>query len=322
VTRLRYLGDVILSTPLVQVLRELFPESRLDYLVEAAFAPALENCPALNQVHVLEAHASTGETWSLVRRLRAVGYDWALDLFGNPRSALLCLLSGAHRRVGSRRGLRSRLYHHRRGRPEGDPSAILHHLDKATPLLRQAGIAWNAPTPPPRIWLREEERRSGRDIVGSSGAAILLHPGSKWPDKAWPASRWSELAVALRERRRGEVLVVSPPGEDEQAHRIAEEAGGLRVLPPLGLRALFGVLSQAGLYVGNDGGILHAAVALGTPSLGLFGPTEPEIWFPYEKLGPYRVLHSCAAAEAGCKVKSEQRLLVVVHVTLRTGADR
>jgi ADP-heptose:LPS heptosyltransferase len=107
------------------------------------------------------------------------------------------------------------------------------------------------------------------------------------------------LAVALQERRRGEVLVVSPPGEEEQAHRIAEEAGGLRVLPPLGLRALFGVLSQAALYVGNDGGILHAAVALGTPSLGLFGPTEPEIWFPYEKLGPYRVLHSCAAAEAG-----------------------
>lgn len=313
VTRLRYLGDVILSTPLVRQLREALPEARIDYLVEDGFAPVLEGCDLLDQVHVLPSGASWPQTLRIVRRLREADYDWALDLLGNPRSALLCLLSGARRRVGSRRGLRSRFYHHRRDRPAGDPSAVLHHLDKATPLWDELGLRPARPAAAEArtmLWVSDSERDTARKLVGPEDPSdiVLVHPGSKWPDKAWPRERWPELIRSLRSRHGGRVFVVSPPGESKTAQWVAEQSDGVRRLPEMGLRELFALLDEVRLYVGNDGGVLHASVALGTPTVGLFGPTDPAIWFPYEQLGPFRVVHDCGPAQRDASGQPASRL--------------
>lgn len=288
VTRLRYLGDVILSTPLVAALREAHPRARIDFLVEEPFGPALEHNPHLDAVHLYPAKATGPEMIGQVRALRRADYDAVLDLFGNPRSALLSFLSGASLRVGPTRGWRSRLFTHRRGRPDGDRSAIRHHLDKAVPLLGR-----RPPSSRPRLWVTAEEvhRAEARVGAASTPSTVVLHPGSKWADKAWPGERWSQLLRGLARAGHGPLRVVAPPGEQDRAAGICREAGVGEPLPPLPLRELFAWLSRVGLYVGNDGGILHAAVALGRPTLGLFGPTEPDIWFPYGRWGPYRVLH-------------------------------
>lgn len=288
ITRLRYLGDVILSTPLVAAVRAAEPRARIDFLVEEPFAPALAHNPHLDTVHVYPPKATGPEMVGWVRALRSAGYDAVLDLFGNPRSALLTALSGAPLRVGPARGWRSRLFTHRRGRPGGDRSAILHHLDKAVPLLGR-----RPPSSRPRIWVTDQERRRAASRVGAAPTAdtVLLHPGSKWADKAWPAERWPELLRELAAAGRRCLRVVAPPGDESQAAAICRAAGAGQPLPPMPLRELFAWMSEVGLYVGNDGGILHAAVALGRPTLGLFGPTEADIWFPYEAWGPYRVLH-------------------------------
>lgn len=296
ITRLRYLGDVILSTPLVAALRRAYPHARLEYLVEEAFAPALEANPHLDRVHAYPAGASLGDLARQVRELRRGRFDAVIDLFGNPRSALLSRLSGASLRVGPARGARSRLFTHRRGRPEGDRSAIRHHLDKAVPLLGERPAEER-----PRLWVREEECRRADERVGAepTGRTVLLHPGSKWPDKAWPHERWPGLMAELDRAGLGPLRMVDPPGEEGLAARLCREAGVGEALPAMGLRELFAWMSRVGLYVGNDGGILHASVALGRPTLGLFGPTEPDIWFPYCRWGPYRVLHGEPPASLG-----------------------
>jgi ADP-heptose:LPS heptosyltransferase len=64
----------------------------------------------------------------------------------------------------------------------------------------------------------------------------------------------------------------------------------VQALPVLDLRALLGVVASASLYVGNDGGIMHCAVALKVPTVAIMGPTEDDVWFPYARWGPYRVV--------------------------------
>jgi ADP-heptose:LPS heptosyltransferase len=289
VTRLRFLGDIVLSTPLLEILRERFPDASIEYLAMEPHARVLESHPAVDRLHVLPARPGPGDLLRVVRDLRSgPRIDWAFDLYSNPRSAILVALSGARQRVGSDRGLRARVYQHRRVRPPGERSAIRHHLDKLVPLLG------HLPEPRPVRLVVDEQRAQA--VLGSLGISpgqyTLIHPGSSWPDKAWPEERWGQLMRGLDRDRSGELLVVCGPGEAEMSGRVAD-AGQARLLPPLDVSALSSILQRARLYVGNDGGVMHMAVAHAVPTVALFGPTEPDIWFPYEQWGPFRVLHAC-----------------------------
>jgi len=301
VTRLRFLGDIVLSTPLLEILRDRFPDASIEYLAVEPHARVLESHPAVDRLHVLPAQPGLGDLLHVVRELRAgPRIDWAFDLYSNPRSAIIVALSGARQRVGSDRGIRARVYQHRRGRPPGDRSAIRHHLDKLVPLLG------HLPEPRPVHLVADKNRsRAVLDSLGvSPGHFSLIHPGSTWPDKAWPEERWSQLMRGLDRERTGELLVICGPGEAEMSGRVAD-AGQARLLPPLDIPALSSVLQRARLYVGNDGGVMHMAVAHSVATVGLFGPTEPDIWFPYERWGPFRVVHECGPEqldEAGNKL--------------------
>lgn len=302
VTRLRFLGDIILCTPLLQRLREAWPDARIDFLGASPHVDVLFGHAAVDTIHVLGAKASNAEMFAMARQLRTVGYDVAIDLFGNPRSALLTFATGASMRIGGDRGARARLFTHRRGRPSGDRSAVRHHLDKLVPLLGEA------PAPcPTRLSISEAEiaglrRRLGLD---ASSRVQVVHPGSTWPDKAWPEDRWP--AVVGHLTTKGQVFVLDPPGQSGLAAQVTRGTRA-RALDVLGVREVMALLTHADLYVGNDGGILHAAVALGVPTVGLLGPTEPDIWFPYEDLGPFRVLHRCGPEEFDAEGKAMSRL--------------
>lgn len=289
VTRLRFLGDIVLSTPLLDTLRERYPDARIEYLASEPHVQVLEGHPSVDVLHRLPARPGPGDFLNTLRALRSgAPIDWAFDLFSNPRSAVLVALSGARQRVGSDRGARARLYQHRRKRPEGDRSAVRHHLDKLVPLLG------DRPSPRPTR-LAVEPARTGavlRALGLESRRFAVVHPGSTWPDKAWPRERWAELLRGLDRSQTGEPVLVCPPGESSMAEQVAE-ACGARLLPILSIPELSALLAAARLYVGNDGGVLHMAVAHRVPTVGLFGPTEPDIWFPYESWGPYRVLHGC-----------------------------
>jgi ADP-heptose:LPS heptosyltransferase len=287
VTRLRFLGDIVLSTPVLAALREGFPHASIEYLADSAYLPVLERHPALDRLHPLPRGSGPGQVLRVVRQLRQPRVDWWFDLFGNPRSAILTALSRPRHAVGPKRGLRSHVFQHRREGPSGDRSAVRHHLDMLVPLL---GRVEPSPT---TLYVGDDERAAIRDRLRLAAGEhrVLLHPGSTWPDKAWPESHWPDLVRRLREEGLGPFVVISPPDAPALAERIAAGAGDdVRVLPVLAVREVLALLTCCSLYVGNDGGVLHCAVALGVPTVGLFGPTEPDIWFPYEDRGPFRVV--------------------------------
>lgn len=286
VTRLRFLGDIVLSTPLLDQWRQLRPNLQLHYLCDERFAPVLADHPSVDRLHSLAPGAGPGEMLALGGRLRRLRLDAWVDLFGNPRSVLLCALARPGRSVGPDRGLRSRIYGERRGRPPGDRSAVLHHLDKLRPWVGE--IAPQDTTLHPRPGLAGELA----DRLGwPARDPLLLHAGSTWPDKAWPRDHWRQLVGALEGAGLGPLWLLHPPGEGSLARELAAAAGGrLRLLPPLDLHELKALLSRARGLVANDGGPMHMSVALRRPTVGLFGPTEDDIWFPYRGRGPFEVV--------------------------------
>ena len=95
----------------------------------------------------------------------------------------------------------------------------------------------------------------------------------------------------IRQRTGMELLLVTGPDEEGIVRDVASRAGKeIHILPLQPIRSLAAVLHSCDAVVSNDGGVMHLAVALERPTVGIFGPTEPDIWFPYESMGPYSVV--------------------------------
>ncbi|HSQ58877.1 MAG TPA: glycosyltransferase family 9 protein [Acidobacteriota bacterium] len=291
VSRLRQIGDAILSLPVVDALREAFPGASIDYLAEEGPAQAAIGHPAIRTVHATPARGA----WPLpapgdvLRDLRRANYDWVIDLYGNPRSAMLAAWTGAPVRVGPDRRGRRHLYTHLVAPVREPLSAVAHHLLALSVL----GVAASAR--PPRLHLTAAERDAARALVAARcpGTAPLigLHVGNRWPAKRWPEERFASLLRVLsREGRR--VAVLAGPGEEALAERIhrAVPIGAAARIVGLPLRAYWALLAELDVLVTNDGSPLHAGPAVGTPTVGILGPTVPEIWFPYAAADGHQLL--------------------------------
>jgi heptosyltransferase-3 len=285
VTRLRYLGDVILTTPAVAALKSRYPESRIDYLTEERFAPVLEGNP-----HIDETVTMAGGFLGTVARIRKRHYTAALDLFYNPRSAWLLYLARIPVRVGGARRWRRRLYTHTFMVPSTVRSAVSHHLYPLRILEAREKRSL------PSVYMNEGEQRAGSSFleerVGRSEGTVALHCGGTWQAKRWSPGNFSILAEMIRDRMGKKTLLITGPGEEGFVRAVMERAetkDHMVALPVMPIRSLASVLLHCDAIVANDGGVMHLSVALGRPTVGVFGPTEPDIWFPYENDGPFAV---------------------------------
>ncbi len=293
VSRMRFIGDVVLTTPVVRSLRTAFPDAYLAYLGEREAVSLLENNPCLNEIIAYDLRRpAILEQARVARLLRRRKFDLSIDLFGNPRSALLMYLGGARVRVGPDRKGRGALYTvrvHDDGVPK---SAIEFHCQS----LRAAGIPVTASKT--ELYLSAEERQAGRQLVeqyrksaaGVRRAVVGIHPGATWPAKRWLPERFAGLAGRLL-REGAAVVCTAGPGEEETIAALRAAAmSTLPVLSALPLRQLAAAIAAFDAYVTNDAGPMHIAAAVGTPTLGLFGPGEDAIWFPYRAEEGHRVL--------------------------------
>jgi heptosyltransferase-3 len=234
-----------------------------------------------------------------LRWLRERRPDVVIDLFSNPRTAVLTGLSGAPWRVGLDRGVRRIAYNVRvprfRGRPEDD-----HRYAREVQLdfLRAAGIRWEgeararAPREP------EDEEFATTALAelgyppGTRFGAVL--PGGSWESKRWSPEGFAEAGRALAERFGAPTLVIWGPPEREDAERIAVELGDRgRLAPRSTLRQMAALLGRPALLVSTDCLGRHFAVVQDVPTVGIFGTTDPRDWTPPE--GPHRTVRGGGA---------------------------
>lgn len=286
ISRLRYIGDVVLSLPLVQHLRRCFPHAEIHYLAEPEPLEILRGHPDVDRLWCAERKATAA--WHLARALRRESFAVVVDLFANPRSALLLRATGADVRIGEARRVRRHLFTHARRLAPGK-SAIEHHLDAAAYL----GVEATAPERPRLLLSSTEIEAATASMRARSGGEphVLVHLAATQPAKEWPL----ESAVLLIERLQARgirIVLTTAPRRPEPSTDVARRVAGVRLLPVMPLRELLGFVATADAVLTVDGAITHCSVALGTPTLALFGPTVPSIWFPYERYGPFRVLHA------------------------------
>jgi lipopolysaccharide heptosyltransferase II len=334
VTRLRRIGDAILALPVLDQLRESFPECSIDFLAEEGPAQAALGHPAVDRVLVLERPRGVPlpALPRLLWQLRARRYDWVIDLYGNPRSALLAAWTGAKVRVGPARRGRRHLYTHPIPPPKAPLSAIAHHLRSLSALGLTPEVS------APRIALSEREREEGRARLEAAlpGEAprVGIHPGNRWPAKRWPEERFAALARSIP-RLGARAVVLAGPGEEHLARRVASGAGGeeAAVLGGLPLRAAWGVIAALDALVTVDGSPLHAGPALQVPTVGILGPTEPLIWFPYRPSDGHQLLcreiwcrpcnrHECARMDCMDWISVGDALAAVSRALAHGGAAR
>ena len=272
IVRLGSLGDLVHTLPAVSAIRRAHPDVEIDWLVDAAHRDFLELVPILSSVIVLR-QPTVGGWWEVRRALRARQYAVALDFQGLLKSAALTWLSGARRSVGFQiRSLR-------------EPVAALfysefvnvmpatHVIEKNLHLAAHVG----ADTSRLEFPLRDVAS-TALDQIRARGveAFVLLNCGAAWPNKRWPADRFGRIAAWLRDRHGLTSVALWGPGEDALAAEVSRVSGGAAIAAPrTGLRDLVALARAARLMVSGDTGPTHIAGAVGTPTVALFGPTDP-----------------------------------------------
>jgi lipopolysaccharide heptosyltransferase II len=298
--RLRLIGDVVFTTPIIRALKRAYPNARLTYLVEPDAAPIVVRNPHLDELIVVPKSRGLRrlrDDLTLTRRLRAAHFDIVMDLHGGPRSSLLARATGAPQRIGydvkGRSWLYTRTVHRKpglhprhsvanqwdllnaiEGWPGGDPDPARDAVEMPLDPVVDARIA-------------ERLNRAGVDAMH---ALVIIHVSAGNPFRRWPETAFVRLVVGLASAEAGRRIVLSSgPSDRAAAARIASAARtqlGARShqvvdLGEFDLAELKALVVRSVLFVGGDTGPLHVAATTMTPIVGIYGPTLVERSSPW-----------------------------------------
>jgi lipopolysaccharide heptosyltransferase I len=284
IVRLGALGDIVHAIPVAAALRRAFPAARIDWLVGARNAEILQLVPVLDRcVAIKDRPGAAGglPIAAAIRELRRSGYDVVFDLQGLTKSAILARLSGSKRVIGfSSAYLReklARLFYTDAYDPGGGgmyhPDERSHVVDTNLGLLSAVGVHADRREFP----LDTADTPSARAVREQAGGEyVLVNPGAAWPNKRWPAARYGSVARAIETRLGLRTVVAWGPGEERLAREVVEESGGSALLSAeASIRDLVALVQGARVMIAGDTGPMHIGSAVGTPIVGIYGPTRP-----------------------------------------------
>lgn len=276
VLRLSSLGDVVLTLPVVEVLRAAYPEAAIAFWVKEEFADVVRHHPALTRVRRLERDARKLEDLvSMSAELE--DHDLILDLHGSLRTRVLTFRQKALvLRTPSSRLARERWVRARWTRPAPLEPVWRRHGQ----VLARLGLSLAGP---PRVHAGEEAEAWAEaewTRLGFGGPVVALAPGAAWATKRWPERHWCALESALGGGGVGR-LVMSTEAEKRSlpalAAQVAAAPGAVWICEPL--PRVMALLSRCSRAVTHDSGLMHVAAARGVPVVGLFGGTHPALGF-------------------------------------------
>ncbi|WP_448044713.1 lipopolysaccharide heptosyltransferase II [Bradyrhizobium liaoningense] len=277
-----WIGDFVRNHTVVRVLKERWPNRPVDLLTTSLCAPLVDYMPGVRAGIVWDlprGRLAVARQFGLAKLLRKRNYGTALVLPRTWKAAIAPVLAGIPERVGFVGEFRFGLINRWRWGEKKLPRFI----DKNAALAQPDGAPLPPEWPVPQLRVPAEEIVRWRQANGlGAGAAVALAPGSVGVSKRW--TYYPEAARLLVERGL-EVWVVGGPAEKGLAQEIVAAGGpGVRDLTGTDLRNGVLAMAAAGVAISNDSGLMHIAAALGTPTMGIFGPTSPYLWAPLNSL--------------------------------------
>lgn len=291
IVRLSAMGDVIHALPLAANLKRA--GHRVGWVIERPFAALLAGNPNVDAVFTVQTkrwrrRVLRPGSFVELREARAAiarfGADHVLDPQGNEKSWWVAQLAGAPRLVlddaEDRRNWTRRLARTR----VSPPVSARHAADRVLALLSPLGVRVCERAPDAAYLLAGDHAEAAAFLAGAPRPFALYHPGAGWANKSWGEERFAALADRVR-RERGIAPVVSwGPGDEGRARELAARAAA-PMIPALDFRGLARVIAEAAFFAAGDTGPLHLADALATPTVSLFGPTDPARNGPYRRHG-------------------------------------
>ena len=279
-----WIGDFVRCHTVIQLLRTRFPERPVDMLATTLCKPLSDYMPGLRQAIVVDLprrSLALAQHKALADALRAQNYGSALIMPRTWKAALAPFLAGIPERTGFIGEARFLLLNDvRRGE-----RALDRMVDRCAALALPAETALPAALPPPELKVPAAEVTAWRDRRGLRAEhrpIVALAPGAVGPAKRWPGASFAALTRQLLADGCA-VWVLGGPDEKPLAAEIVDDTDA-RDLTGSDLRDAILALACAATAVSNDSGLLHVAAAVGTPSIGIFGPTSPWHWAPLNPL--------------------------------------
>lgn len=288
VVRYRFIGDTILTVPFLRNLRQAYPKARIDVLVGPQSGEVLEGCPYVDELITFDTtrfhkydrgKGAARSFWSYVKELKRRKYDTAFVLKRSFSSALLCLLIGCRNRTGYGNWMRSFLL-----TCSVDWDRNIHEVESTLELLAAAGIPVGDTSL--EAWISESERQELAGMLpelAGRRTKVLFHAAAAHPDKTYPLSNWSELIKVIGSKT--DIMpVFAGSAQDFQTYETLKEDCPFECLNTAGklsLRQSIVLMSFMNLSICTDSGPAHLSAAAGTPTIALFGPTDPVRWRPW-----------------------------------------
>jgi heptosyltransferase II len=302
-----WIGDFVRCHSAVSVLRERFPGRPVDMLATTLCAPLADYMPGVRRAVIgdlLRGRIGLSRQLELARRLKAGGYGDALVMPRTWKSALAPYFAGIPRRTGFAGEVRFVLLNDVRFGERKLPRMVDQCAMLALPRDAKQPPSW----PLPRLEVPAAQAaawRARRALAADGRPVVALAPGAVGPSKRWPSAAYAALTGKLIAAGCA-VWVLGGPNERGLAAEIVGDSGARDLTGP-DLRDAVLALACASAAVSNDSGLLHIAAALGTPSIGIFGPTSPKLWAPLNPLAA--VIETASALPCRPCHKPECRLV-------------
>jgi len=310
-----------MTTPAVRALRIRFPEARITFLTESPSDEIFRNNPFVDEILCYNRRYKLFEHVKFIRELRKKRFDFVIDFFCNPRSTQIAFFSGAKYRIGFNFRRRSIFYTHKVSLSDiHEDYSPFHKLALLTPLgieTKDCKIEF----PCSADDYQYAEYLVTKWKIAKNDFVIALCPASKHTERAYPVENFAWIADNLIETYSAKILFMCGPGEEEFVNAVKRSMQHVDMtimdgkIPALNLAQLRALFEKIDLYIGNDSGLGHIAISAETPTVRVFGQTDPSNWTP-----PESMLHKCIDYDLGCKKSCNLRKCRQHHCI--TGVDK
>lgn len=280
IIRFSSIGDILLATPLLRCLRNMYPEARIDFLVKKEFRQVLSGNPHINNLIVFDKHAK-GEIKRIRKQVKQTSYTHIVDIQSNIRSLLISGFQKTIRRSFSKHVFARTLLIRFGVNIYRNPQPVFLRYFEA---VKKAGVYYDGEGT--EVFPTENDFSTVRELIKNAGTHqsqkfLIVAPGAQWENKRWPAEHFAAAADMFCADNKHVTILIGGPGDAS----ISKKVELLMKTPCINLTAqtsLMGsaaLLAMAELVFTNDTGMLHLSQAVKTPVVGVYGPTTRELGF-------------------------------------------
>lgn len=287
VINVNWIGDVIFSSAVFQALEDAYPSAKISCLAVPRVKEILESVPSIDEIIVYEEDGRHKMPWGklqLIAQLRRKKFDCVFILHRSLTRALLTFFAGIPVRVGYNTKGRDLYLTHK----IQESSDSLHRQDYYLHLLEAFGISIRERQSFLEVDLASQQRVQQllRSFgIESSDSFVVVNPGGNWDLKRWPQGNFTQLIDQILQEFQMKVILTGSQNDTALAQKIifSLKRKPVDLTGKVNLKELIALMKMAGLVISADSGPLHIASSVGTKTIGLFGPTSPDITGPRGK---------------------------------------